>query len=105
MVVSVDGDLQLGADAVIGGHQNRIGEACGLQIEQAAEAADFAIRAGTPRRTHRRFDLFDHQVAGVDIHTCITIGKTVLARLAHGSRLRWFLWRRHSHGTGPDARV
>ncbi len=31
VLVGVDGDLQLGADAVIGGNEDRIGEACGLE--------------------------------------------------------------------------
>ncbi len=41
-----DGDAKLGADAVIGGNQNRVGKPCGLEIEQAAKAADFPIGAG-----------------------------------------------------------
>ena len=47
----VDGDLHLGADAVIGGHQDRVLEARGLEVEQAAEPADLRIgaRAGAWR--------------------------------------------------------
>ena len=45
VLVGVDGDLQLGADAVIGGNEDRIGETGRLQVEQAAEAADLAVGA------------------------------------------------------------
>ncbi len=83
VAVGVDGDLQLGANTVIGRHQDRIREAGGLEIEQAAEAADLTIRARAARRAHGRLDLLDHQVAGIDIDTCIAIGQTVLLRLAH----------------------
>jgi hypothetical protein len=63
----VDGDLQLGADAVIGRDQDRVGEAGGLEVEQAAEAADLAIGAGPAGGAHQRLDLLDHQVAGIDV--------------------------------------
>ena len=43
-----DGDLELGADAVIGGDQHRIGEARRLEVEQPAEAADLAVGARPP---------------------------------------------------------
>ncbi len=39
-----DGDLDLGADAVIGGDQHRVLEAQRLEVEQPAEAADFGVR-------------------------------------------------------------
>ena len=45
VLAGIDGDLQLGADAVIGRDQHRIGEAGGLEVEQAAEAADLAVGA------------------------------------------------------------
>jgi hypothetical protein len=40
----VDGDLQLGADTIIGRHKDRIREAAGLEVEQPAEAAEGRIR-------------------------------------------------------------
>ncbi len=49
MQAGVDGDLELGADAVGGGHQHRVLEARGLEVEQAAKAADFGIGAGAAR--------------------------------------------------------
>ena len=106
MLVGIDGDLQLGADAVIGGNQDRILETGRLQVEQAAEAADLAIGARTARRAHMRLDLFHQKISGVDIHTCIAVGQTVLflARswldlrrlVIFGLRLAWW-WRKCKH--------
>ena len=44
---ALDGELDLGADAVIRRNEDRIDEAGGLEIEQAAEAADFGVGART----------------------------------------------------------
>ena len=41
----LDGDAELGAHAVIGGNQDRVLEAAGLQVEQPAEAAQRRIGA------------------------------------------------------------
>ncbi len=81
-----DGDLHLGADAVGGGDQDRIGEAGGLEIEQAAEAADLGVRAGARGPAQQRLDQFHHAVAGVDIDA----GGRV-ARLVHGATDRQIL--------------
>jgi hypothetical protein len=83
----IDGDLQLGADAVIGGYQHRVAEARGLEVEQSAEATDLAIGAGASRRPHQRLDLLDHGVAGIDVDACLGIGEAVPA-LAHLFPLR-----------------
>ena len=64
----LDGDLELGADAVGGRDQDRIGEAGRLQVEQAAEAADLGVGAAPPRGAHQRLDQIDHARAGVDVH-------------------------------------
>ena len=45
----LDRDLELGADAVGGGDQDRILEARRLEVEQAAEAADLGVGAGAAR--------------------------------------------------------
>ena len=42
----LDGDLDLRADAVVGGNEDRVLEAGRREIEQAAEAADLGIGAG-----------------------------------------------------------
>ena len=46
VAAGLDGDLDLGADAVIGGHQDRVGKAGPLEVEQPAKAADFRIGPG-----------------------------------------------------------
>ena len=43
--VVVDRELELGADAVVGGDQQRVGIAGRLGIEEPAEAADLGVRA------------------------------------------------------------
>ena len=70
----VDGDLELGADAVGGGDQDRVAEARRLQVEQAAEAADLGVGAGPAGRAHQRLDRLDQRVAGVDIDAGIGVG-------------------------------
>ena len=82
----VDGDLELGADAVVGRYQNRIGEAGSLEIEQAAETADFAIGAWPTGGSHQRLDLLHHEVAGVDIDARVGIGEPV-GSFVHGCSL------------------
>ena len=46
MLAGVDGQLELGADAVVGGDEQRVVIARGLEVEEAAEAAQFGVGAG-----------------------------------------------------------
>src|ERR1043165_1432110 len=71
----LDRDQHLGADAVGPGDQDRIGKTGALEVEQAAEAADFAVGARAGGRAHERPDQLDHPVAGVDIHARVRIGQ------------------------------
>ena len=75
----LDGDLDLGADAVGRRHQNRVLEAGGLEVEQAAEPADFGIGAGAGGGTNHRLDEIDQTVAGVDIDARIRVSEPVFA--------------------------
>ena len=61
------GDLELGADAVGRGDQHRIAEARGLEVEQAAEAAEPADHARPIGRFGRGLDRLDERVAGIDV--------------------------------------
>ena len=45
MTAALDRELQLGADAVIGGDQQRIAIARRLEVEKAAESAELGVRA------------------------------------------------------------
>jgi hypothetical protein len=85
----IDGDLDLGPDPVIGGHQDRIRESCGLQVEQPAKTADLGICPRAARGTHQRLDRVDHGIARIDIDAGIGIGQAIclagFAR-AHGQR-------------------
>ena len=82
VLAGIDGDLQLGADPVIGGDQDRVLEASPLQVEQGPEAAEVDIRAGTPRGAGQRLDGLHQGVAGIDVDTGIAVGdgRTVVAR-------------------------
>ena len=70
----LDGDAQLGADAVVGGDQHGIAKARRSQVEQAAEAADLGIGAGTAGRPHQRLDGLHQGVARVDVDACGGVG-------------------------------
>ena len=70
----LDGDLELGADAVGRGHQHRILEPGRLEVEQAAEAAQIGVGAGPARGACGRRDARDQGFARVDIHACVFIG-------------------------------
>ena len=81
----LDRDLDLGADAVVGGDQHRVLETCALEVEQSAEAADLGVCARARRRLHQRLDQLHHAVAGIDIDAGLRIGE---ALFAHGLCLR-----------------
>ena len=71
----LDGELDLGADAVGGGDQHRVGEAGALEVEQPAEAADLGVGAGPRGRAHQRLDQLDHAVAGIDVDAGVRVGE------------------------------
>ena len=82
----VDGDLQLGADAVGGRDQDRIAETGALQVEQAAKTAEVRIGAGPARRPRQRLDQLDQPVARVDVDAGVAVGDGRVAfpiRLCH----------------------
>ena len=79
----LDRDLDLGADAIGGRDQNRVLEARGLQIEQAAEPADFGVGAGARGGANHRLDQIDQTIAGIDIDARIRVSEPVFA-VDHG---------------------
>src|SRR5262245_29559356 len=79
MQAGVDGDLDLGPDAVGGGHQDRILEACGLQVEQPAKTAYLGIGAGAGGGADHRLDEVDQPVASIDIDPRVRVSEPVLA--------------------------
>ena len=62
----LDRKLQLGAHPVIGGHQQRIGIAGALQIEEAAEPAELRVGARPRGRAGERADRLHQRVSGLD---------------------------------------
>ena len=83
MQAGLDRDLELGADAVGGGDQNRILEARRLEVEQPAETADLGVGAGAGGGAHHRLDQIDQTIAGVDIDARIRVSEPVFA-VDHG---------------------
>ena len=78
-------EQHLGADAVGGRDQDRVGEAAGGEIEQAAEAAERAQRPGAARGGRHRRDLGDEIGTGVDVDAGVGIaaaGRCALCRHA-----------------------
>ena len=70
----LDGDLELGADAVGGGDQQRVLETGRLEVEQPAKAAQVRVRAGAARVAFAAGrDALDQRLAGVDVHARVFI--------------------------------
>jgi hypothetical protein len=76
-----DGDLQLGADAVVGGDQQGVAVAGRLQVEEAAEAAEAGVRPAAGGRAGQRLDGLDQRVARIDVDAGILVGQRVVARI------------------------
>jgi len=62
-----DGDLELGADAIGGGDQDRVLVARGLEVEERAETAKTGSRARARRRPGERLDCLDQGIASIDV--------------------------------------
>ena len=74
VLVELEGELELGADAVGAGHQHGLLEFF-RDLEQRAETADPAHHLGAHGALGKGFDTVDQGIAGIDIHTGIAIGK------------------------------
>ncbi len=99
MAAGIDGELQLGADAVIGRDQQRIGKARRLQIEEAAEAAERRVRPRPRRRLGERSDRPDQRVAGGDVDACFGVGVALV--LAHRARPEFAIIRHPDESQDP----
>ena len=66
--------LELGADAVGAGDQDRLAVLAG-QVEQRAESAQAAHHLGPETALDQRLDAFDECVAGIDVDACVAIGQ------------------------------
>ncbi len=64
---ALDGDLQLCADAVIGGDKDRVDKPRRLEIEQSAESAKLGACPGTACRARERTNSIDDAVADIDV--------------------------------------
>jgi len=71
--VPLEGQLELGADAIGTGNQHRLLVALG-HFEQRAEAADAGQNAFAHRLLGQRLDALDQRVARDDVHAGVFIG-------------------------------
>jgi hypothetical protein len=83
VAVEVDGQLELGPDAVVRRDQQRIAVSGGLEIEEPTESAELGIGARTGGRAGKRPDRFDQRIPGVDRNPGIGISERLL-RHGHG---------------------
>src|SRR5215470_8996855 len=72
-------DLDLGTDAVRGGHQPWIAETRALQVEQSTKSANCLVGAGAGSGAHQWLDEVHHAIACVDINARLRIGKAIVA--------------------------
>jgi len=84
-MLGVDGDLQLGADAVGGGDQQRILEAGGLGVEKGAETAERGVRARARGGAGQGRDGFDQGIAGIDVDARVLVSPVANGTPARGS--------------------
>ena len=75
MGAGLDGELELGADAVGGGDEERVLEAARLEVEQAAEPADAAQKAGARGPGGERADRVHQRIASIDIDAGVAVGE------------------------------
>src|SRR3569623_1111577 len=74
VIAGVDGDLEFGADAVVGGYQDWIDETGRLEVEQPPETPDFGIGARSARRPNRRLDGLYQGISGIDVDARMLVG-------------------------------
>ena len=74
-------DLELGSDTVGRRHQDRIGVARALEVEQGAESADLGVRSRPRGGANQWLDQLHHAVAGIDVDAGLGIGE---ALVCHG---------------------
>jgi hypothetical protein len=86
MAAGLDRHLQLGADTIGGGDQDRVGEPGGAGIEQGAESAKTGSGAGAGGGAGQRLDGLDQGRAGIDIDAGCAVGQT-FGRVMRGNGL------------------
>ena len=77
MAIGGERDLQLGADAIGRGDQDRVPESGGSHVEKPAKSADLDIGAGPRRGADMRFDGIDQLRAGLDVYSRVLVAALV----------------------------
>jgi cardiolipin synthase (CMP-forming) len=76
---ALNGDLHLGADAVVGGDQDRVDKPRRAEIEQSAESAKLRARSGAARGAGERTDSIHNPVADIDVDSRFGVGQRLSA--------------------------
>src|SRR5689334_5568754 len=79
MTPRLNRQLELCADAVIRGHEQGIGIARGLEVEEASEPAEFRVRARPRRRPGKWADALHEGVAGFNGDAGVRVSQGLLA--------------------------
>ena len=102
VAAELDGQPELGADAVRPGDEHRLAVAIEGQLEQAAEAADAAEHASASGACDERRDALDQGVAGGDVDAGVGIREPV-GSVTRGSSADGPVGaRRRTGGIAPD---
>ena len=83
VLVGFDCQFELGPDAVVRGHQQRVAIACSFQVEEASKSAEFRIRSRPRGRPGERAEDLNQRIAGIDRYSGIGVGEGLVA---HSSR-------------------
>jgi len=68
-----DRDLELGANPVGGGDENRILESRRFEIEECAETTEARVATASRRRLRQRLYRLDERRAGIDVDASLAI--------------------------------
>jgi hypothetical protein len=71
----VDRDPELCADAIRAAHEQWVGVACCLEVEDATETTDLGVGTRTPRCAHVGLDHLDECISFIDRDPCLCIGE------------------------------
>jgi len=100
-----DGDLQLCADSICGGDQQRVEEAGGLEIEEPAESAQRGRGAWPRRGLGQGLDGLDQSVAGIDVDAGVLVADAIGAAADYGVLRELGVERRRLDPMAPVLRV
>jgi hypothetical protein len=70
----VDGNLELGTNAVVGSNQDRIAKACRFEVEEGPKPPQRGVRPHAPRHGSKGLDGFHQGFSGIDVDPGCPVG-------------------------------